>query len=81
LQDGGDVEFRKFEDGVVFVKMQGACSGCPSAPATLKRGIERMLMHWVPEVQGVTAVEADEVDKRESFNMLEERKRSMTNNF
>ena len=55
------MEFRRFEDGVVYLKMQGACSGCPSAPATLKRGIERMLMHWVPEVQGVMAVEDDEV--------------------
>ena len=61
-EDGGDVEFRKFEDGVVYLKMQGACSGCPSAPATLKRGIERMLMHWVPEVQGVVQVE-DDVDE------------------
>lgn len=68
-EDGGDVEFRKFEDGVVFVKMQGACSGCPSAPATLKRGIERMLMHWVPEVQGVTAIEDDE--ELDAFNQSE----------
>lgn len=59
-EDGGDVEFLKFEEGVVFLRMQGACSGCPSAPATLKGGIERMLMHWVPEVQGVVGVEGDE---------------------
>ena len=60
-QDGGDIEFIKFEEGVVFLRLQGACSGCPSAPATLKGGIERVLMHWVPEVQGVIGVEGDEV--------------------
>tara|TARA_R110002050_G_scaffold49368_2_gene114795 strand:+ start:40 stop:207 length:168 start_codon:yes stop_codon:yes gene_type:complete len=53
------VEFRKFEEGVVFVKMQGACSGCPSSPATLKQGIERLLMHYVPDVMGVVAMEDD----------------------
>eukprot|EP00008_Paramoeba_atlantica_P012379 CAMPEP_0201478818 /NCGR_PEP_ID=MMETSP0151_2-20130828/3587_1 /ASSEMBLY_ACC=CAM_ASM_000257 /TAXON_ID=200890 /ORGANISM="Paramoeba atlantica, Strain 621/1 / CCAP 1560/9" /LENGTH=196 /DNA_ID=CAMNT_0047860029 /DNA_START=314 /DNA_END=900 /DNA_ORIENTATION=+ len=60
-QDGGDVEYRKFEEGVVFLKMQGACSGCPSAPATLKMGIERLLIHWVPEVMGVVEVDDDEL--------------------
>jgi Fe-S cluster biogenesis protein NfuA len=54
--DGGDVEFVDFnEDGVVLVRLQGACSGCPSASVTLKMGIERTLKEKVP---GVTAVEA-----------------------
>ncbi len=54
-QDGGDIIFRGFEGGVVYLRMQGACSGCPSATATLKHGIENMLRHYIPEV---TAVEA-----------------------
>jgi Fe-S cluster biogenesis protein NfuA len=49
-QDGGDVVFVRFEDGVVYLRMRGACSGCPSASATLKHGIENMLRHYVPEV-------------------------------
>ena len=52
-QDGGDIVFRKFEDGVVYLQMQGACSGCPSSSATLKSGIENMLKHYIPEVQEV----------------------------
>ncbi|CAM0957672.1 unnamed protein product [Alopecurus aequalis] len=53
--DGGDIEYRGFdpESGVVKLKMQGACSGCPSSSVTLKSGIENMLMHYVPEVKGV----------------------------
>lgn len=52
-QDGGDIEYRGFEDGVVLLKMQGSCSGCSSSSVTLKSGIERMLMHYVPEVNGM----------------------------
>ena len=48
--DGGDIEFESFEDGVVFLRMRGACAGCPSSTATLKMGIENMLKHFVPEV-------------------------------
>jgi Fe-S cluster biogenesis protein NfuA len=48
-EDGGDIVYKGFEDGVVFLKMQGSCSGCPSSSVTLKSGIEKMLMHWVPE--------------------------------
>lgn len=48
--DGGDISFVRFDDGVVYLKMQGACAGCPSATATLKHGIENMLRHYVPEV-------------------------------
>jgi Fe-S cluster biogenesis protein NfuA len=55
-QDGGDIVFRGFEDGVVLLHMQGACAGCPSSTATLKMGIENMLRHYVPEVQEVRAV-------------------------
>lgn len=56
-QDGGDIIFRDFRDGVVYLRMQGACSGCPSSTATLKNGIENMLRHYVPEVRGVRAVD------------------------
>lgn len=56
-QDGGDILFHSFENGVVFLKMQGACSGCPSSTATLKSGIENMLRYYVPEVIEVRAVE------------------------
>jgi Fe-S cluster biogenesis protein NfuA len=55
-QDGGDVLFQSFEDGVVYLYMQGACSGCPSATMTLKMGIENMLRHYIPEVVEVRAV-------------------------
>ncbi|XP_021905379.1 nifU-like protein 4, mitochondrial isoform X1 [Carica papaya] len=53
--DGGDIEYRGFdlETGIVKLRMQGACSGCPSSSVTLKSGIENMLMHYVPEVKGV----------------------------
>jgi Fe-S cluster biogenesis protein NfuA len=55
-QDGGDIIFRGFERGVVFLQMQGSCSGCPSSTATLRYGIENMLKHYVPEVSEVRAV-------------------------
>jgi Fe-S cluster biogenesis protein NfuA len=55
-QDGGDIIFQDFTDGVVFLHMQGSCSGCPSSTATLKAGIENMLKHYIPEVQEVRAV-------------------------
>jgi Fe-S cluster biogenesis protein NfuA len=55
-QDGGDIIFHSFEDGVVYLHMQGSCSGCPSSTATLKAGIENMLRHYVPEVQEVRPV-------------------------
>ncbi len=56
-QDGGDIIFKSFEEGVVYLVMQGACSGCPSSTATLKHGIENMLKYYVPEVTEVRAVE------------------------
>jgi Fe-S cluster biogenesis protein NfuA len=53
--DGGDIVYRGFQRGVVFLQMQGACSGCPSSSATLKNGIEQLLKHYVPEVTEVRA--------------------------
>jgi Fe-S cluster biogenesis protein NfuA len=55
-QDGGDIIYQGFSKGLVFLKMQGACAGCPSSSATLKSGIEAMLKHYVPEVIEVRAV-------------------------
>ena len=54
--DGGDITFEDFEDGIVYLHMQGACSGCPSSTATLKAGIENMLRHYIPEVVEVRAI-------------------------
>jgi Fe-S cluster biogenesis protein NfuA len=53
--DGGDIVYRGFKEGVVYLTMQGACSGCPSSSATLKQGIESLLKHYVPEVSEVRA--------------------------
>jgi len=55
-QDGGDIIFDHYAEGVVYLHMQGSCSGCPSSTATLKAGIENMLRHYVPEVTEVRAV-------------------------
>lgn len=55
--DGGDIVFDKFEQGIVYLKMRGACAGCPSSTMTLKGGIENMLRHYVPEVLEVRQVE------------------------
>jgi len=57
-QDGGDIVFHGFDDGVVTLSMRGACAGCPSSTATLKMGIENMLRYYVPEVREVRAAEA-----------------------
>lgn len=54
--DGGDIVYRGFDRGKVYLRMQGACSGCPSSTATLKNGIESLLKHYVPEVTEVLAV-------------------------
>ena len=50
MMDGGDIEFDRFDDGIVYLTMRGACAGCPSSTMTLKDGIESMLKHFVPEV-------------------------------
>lgn len=54
--DGGDIVYRGFDKGKVYLRMQGACAGCPSSTATLKHGIESLLKHYVPEVTEVLAV-------------------------
>ena len=51
--DGGDITFRGFKDGVVYLNMKGACSGCPSSTATLRHGIQNLLRHFVPDVTEV----------------------------
>lgn len=53
--DGGDIVYRGFQRGIVYLQMQGACAGCPSSSATLKNGIEQLLKHYVPEVTEVRA--------------------------
>ncbi len=55
-QDGGDITFQGYRDGVVFLHMRGACSGCPSSTATLRHGIENLLRHFIPEVQEVRPI-------------------------
>jgi len=55
--DGGNLEYIKFEDGIVYIKLLGACAGCSMIDITLKEGIEAMLMDEIPEVLGVTRVE------------------------
>ena len=55
-QDGGDITFKGFRDGVVYLNMRGSCSGCPSSTATLKHGIQNLLRHFVPEVQEVQSI-------------------------
>ena len=55
-QDGGDITFHGFEDGIVYLYMQGACAGCPSSTMTLKMGIENLLRHYIPQVTEVRPV-------------------------
>ena len=55
-QDGGDITFHGFREGIVYLHMQGACAGCPSSTATLKHGIENLLRHFIPEVTEVRPV-------------------------
>jgi len=54
--DGGDITFKGYKEGVVYLHMKGACSGCPSSTATLKHGIQNLLRHFVPDVQEVRPV-------------------------
>lgn len=56
--DGGDITFRGYKDGVVYLDMKGACSGCPSSTATLRHGIQNLLRHYVPDVVEVRAMGA-----------------------
>jgi Fe-S cluster biogenesis protein NfuA len=55
-QDGGDIVYRGYRDGTLYLAMQGACSGCPSSAITLKRGIEGLIKHYVPEVEAIEAI-------------------------
>jgi Fe-S cluster biogenesis protein NfuA len=55
-QDGGDIIFHGFKEGIVYLHMQGSCAGCPSSTATLRSGIENMLRHYIPEIHEVRAV-------------------------
>ena len=55
-KDGGDIKFEEFKNGIVKVKLQGSCSGCPSSTMTLKQGVQNLLCHYLPEVKDVEAV-------------------------
>ncbi|GFT38732.1 NFU1 iron-sulfur cluster scaffold homolog, mitochondrial, partial [Nephila pilipes] len=72
-EDGGDIIYMGFEDGIVKLKMQGACTSCPSSVVTLKSGVENMLQFYIPEVKGVIQVtdELDEIAQKE-FEKLED---------
>tara|TARA_Y100001970_G_C14166787_1_gene821750 strand:+ start:326 stop:868 length:543 start_codon:yes stop_codon:yes gene_type:complete len=56
VRDGGDIKFKEFNDGIVKVILQGSCSGCPSSTLTLKKGVENLLCHYIPEVKEVVAI-------------------------
>ena len=56
MQDGGDIKFMSYDEGIVYLTLQGSCAGCPSATVTLKNGIENMLKHYIPEVKNVEQV-------------------------
>ncbi|XP_023079763.1 NFU1 iron-sulfur cluster scaffold homolog, mitochondrial isoform X2 [Piliocolobus tephrosceles] len=65
-EDGGDVIYKGFEDGIVQLKLQGSCTSCPSSIITLKNGIQNMLQFYIPEVEGVEQVMDDESDEKEA---------------
>ncbi|CAH8664159.1 unnamed protein product [Schistosoma rodhaini] len=71
-EDGGDIIFKDFKDGIVRLKLQGSCSSCPSSVVTLKNGVQNMLQFYIPDVLGVEQVE-DELDavSKEQFDKLE----------
>lgn len=75
MEDGGDIEYRTFtDDGIVQVKLKGSCRGCSSSTVTLKTGIERMMMHYIPEVKGVEeVVDQEQAIALEEFEKLEKR--------
>ncbi|KAJ7922932.1 scaffold protein Nfu/NifU N terminal-domain-containing protein [Mycena leptocephala] len=82
MEDGGDIEYRGFDEGgdaLVKVKLKGSCRGCDSSTVTLKSGIERMLMHYIPEVKGVQQVlDQEEEIAMDEFNKLEQRLENKT---
>ena len=55
-RDGGDIKFKSYKDGIVYVELQGSCSGCPSSVMTLKQGVQNLLCHYVPEVKRVDTI-------------------------
>ena len=55
-RDGGDIIFKEYKNGIVKVKLQGSCSGCPSSTMTLKQGVQNLLSHYIPEVKEVLAI-------------------------
>ncbi|KAJ7305284.1 hypothetical protein JRQ81_011201 [Phrynocephalus forsythii] len=67
-EDGGDVIFKGFEDGIVQLKLQGACTSCPSSIITLKNGIQNMLQFYIPEVEGVEQVVDDNEEEEKEAN-------------
>ncbi|RUP45679.1 HIRA-interacting protein 5 [Jimgerdemannia flammicorona] len=72
--DGGDIEYRGFVDGVVKLKLKGSCRGCDSSIVTLKNGIENMLVHYIPEVQSVEQeIDEDETVAQKEFEKLEKK--------
>ena len=75
--DGGDVKFVKFEDGIVYLELQGSCTSCQSSSATLKHGIENTLMHYIPEVEEVRQIQS-ELDQvaEEEFKKVEQKIKS-----
>jgi Fe-S cluster biogenesis protein NfuA len=76
-EDGGDIEFRGFDEGIVLLKLRGACRTCDSSTVTLKNGIESMLMHYIEEVKGVRQVldQEEEIAIKE-FERFEEKLRA-----
>jgi len=75
-EDGGDIRYVEFDEasGLVRVSLAGSCVGCPSSLGTLKNGVENMLMHYIPEVTGVEAVE-DDIDDGNTADQVEEKKK------
>jgi len=74
MEDGGDIEYRGFENDIVKVRLKGSCRGCDSSAVTLKTGIERMLMHYIPEVKGVEQIlDQEEEIAFNEFSKLEKR--------
>ncbi|KAI4484601.1 hypothetical protein M0804_007167 [Polistes exclamans] len=80
-EDGGDIVFMGFEEGIVKLKMQGSCTSCPSSVVTLRNGVQNMMQFYIPEVLGVIQVE-DETDKiaKKEFEKLEEKLQKSSNN-
>jgi len=74
MDDGGDIEYRGFDDGLVQVKLKGSCRGCSSSTVTLQSGIERMLMYYIPEVRGVQQIlDPEEEVALNEFSKLEQK--------